>query len=741
MASGNTGIVDLAPEWTHNCRRLQNQPDQSHNTHFPDPARSPYLTPFPDLRINYVTGPANRPTPACTRTAHPPAPQLRLAALDEQLRRHFHSTDTLRPAAELSLGGLALTDTLEDQRELFRHFSRRTTTIGGDGDPENTLSKGDLLLGELHNSRNCGSVTMPSPLSTPVLTVDTAKIHKVDTANAQSLHGMWMVFSKCADYMEEGRRLENLSWRLWTRETFCVEPETSSEASVLPLLRSEAGDLPELSASVESAASDQAERIEQHIKRPKCMDYKPAVVRDDSLLSLARGKEKHITSLGLERMVLNIKEKKQLEPLTPVMSTVAPPVVDITPRPSTPTHSPSVSTAKRTPSPPPSVSTAKRTPSPPPYPLSQQPNQSTESCSTTAPEGNDSDNNVNATGSDTSVSSSGILPSRCELIKSPSIVRGFSPSVISSSFRSQPRLAAEPGPARLSTARPAPRVKNGKGMFLLGGSSGDDESSFEDRPALMAHRSSLSDSLSKPGASNLSLRKKVASFRDQDGTIKPIREGPTDNEDAVESEDEVSESAIEDSDSDWEDSVTESGRSSVEERELFQRVDSRPNLVSRRSLLTLMMHQPTKMGVPSRSSPALQRSRTSPNGPSIPASPPDDDDENLTMRGPGVPRSKPIVMKPTPQSVAHSPRTTRRNMLATELTESLRRHLLWERQQKSATANAFLKRRHTAHDMANLQEYPGPKGSQNEQSSAQDKTGSWNNYTDFGPWEYHVKGW
>ena len=33
---------------------------------------------------------------------------------------------------------------------------------------------------------------MPSRLGTPVLTVDTEKIHKVDTANAQSLHGMWM---------------------------------------------------------------------------------------------------------------------------------------------------------------------------------------------------------------------------------------------------------------------------------------------------------------------------------------------------------------------------------------------------------------------------------------------------------------------------------------------------------------------------------------------------------------------
>ncbi|KAL5357425.1 hypothetical protein BJX96DRAFT_15826 [Aspergillus floccosus] len=567
---------------------------------------------------------------------------------------------------------------------------------------------------------------MPSRLSTPVLTVDTAKIHKVDTANTQSLHGMWMVFSKCADYMEEGRRLENLSWRLWTRETFCVEPETSSDTSVLPLLRQEAGDLPELSASVESAASDQAEKIEHHIKRPKCMDYKPAVVREDSLASLGRGKEKHLTSLDLERMVLNIKEKKSLEPLAPVMTTVAPPVVDITPRPSTPTPAPS------------SDSTSKRTPT---YRMKQQPHTSTESCSTTAPDYNESDA-ANVTASDTSVSSSGILPTRPELIKSPSIVRGFSPSLISSSYRSQAKLAADPSPSRNATQlRPAPMKKKG-GMFTLGGSSGDDdESSFEDRMAMQGpHRSSLSDELGKPANQT---PKKTATFKEQPGEIKPIRERNDNDEDAIETEDEVSESAIEDDeDSDWEDSVTESGRSSVEEREMFQRVDSKPNLVSRRSLLTMMMHQPTKMGA-TRSTPALQRSRlTSPNGPSIPASPPDDDNESLTMRGPDVPRSKPIIMKPAPQSVAHSPRTTRRNMLATELTESLRRHLLWERQQKSATANAFLKRRHTAHDgMANLQEYPkGGQGS-GQDSAGKDKSGSLNHYTDFGPWEYHVKGW
>lgn len=551
--------------------------------------------------------------------------------------------------------------------------------------------------------------------------------------------------------MEEGRRLENLSWRLWTRETFCVEPETSGGTSVLPLLRSEEGDLPELSASIESAASDPADRIEDHIKRPKGMDYKPAVVREDSHLNLGRGKEKHITSSGLERMVLNIKEKKDLQRLSP-MTTVAPAVVDITPRPSTPTPTP------------PSGSTARQTP--PSYSaIQQRPSQSTESCSTTGPEGDSDCANVN--NSDTSVSSSGILPSQSGLIKSPSVVRGFSPSHISSSYRSQPKLAADTGPAKMPTAKPSPFKKKG-GMFTLGGSSADDdESSFEDRMTMQGpQRSSLSDELGKSVTSNPSAAKKTASFKEQveSHSIKPIKERHRENyEDAIESEEEVSESAIEEEDSDWEDSASESGRSSVEDKEMFQRVDSRPNLVSRPSLLTMMMHQPAKMqqGNTSRSSPALQRSRlTSPNLRSAHASPPEGEDENLTMRGPDVPRSKPIIVKPTAQALAHSPRTTRRNMLATELTESLRRHLLWERQQKSATANAFLKRRHTAHDMANLQEYPAPKeqplkgqsqgqvagiaaASASRQAKENDggKIGSWTNYTDYGPWEYHAKGW
>jgi len=79
-------------------------------------------------------------------------------------------------------------------------------------------------------------------------------------------------------------------------------------------------------------------------------------------------------------------------------------------------------------------------------------------------------------------------------------------------------------------------------------------------------------------------------------------------------------------------------------------------------------------------------------------------------------------------------------MLATELTESLRRQLLWERSQKSSTANAVLKRRHTSHDVANLKQYP-------ERPCMKDGAGSpdsasWNQYFDKNQFSgYHAQGW
>jgi hypothetical protein len=157
----------------------------------------------------------------------------------------------------------------------------------------------------------------------------------------------------------------------------------------------------------------------------------------------------------------------------------------------------------------------------------------------------------------------------------------------------------------------------------------------------------------------------------------------------------------------------------------------------------------------SHSTPAIpQRSRTMQNMSRMMSSGNDSGDDGLEMKKGlrptplkpinEVPRSgaQPIMSNAQPirHQAALSPRTTRRNMLATELTESLRRHLLWERQQKTSTANAVLKRRHTSHDVANLKQYPEKpymvKGKDEANSS------SWNQYFNrdaFGG--YHAQGW
>ncbi|KAL8367162.1 hypothetical protein RB599_010251 [Gaeumannomyces hyphopodioides] len=184
----------------------------------------------------------------------------------------------------------------------------------------------------------------------------------------------------------------------------------------------------------------------------------------------------------------------------------------------------------------------------------------------------------------------------------------------------------------------------------------------------------------------------------------------------------VDECAIDDDeDSDWEDSNEESGKSSIDEK-AFQRVNSKVNLTSKRSLITLMLERndrQMKLGNgASQPTSAIHQGRPQGQGPSFVASPNDSDDSPLMMRGGRAAHLKPIneIPRSAAQPIltsAHnshyqaalSPRTTRRNMLSTELTESLRRHLVWERSQKSSTVNAVLKRPHTSHDMANLRQY------------------------------------
>jgi len=531
------------------------------------------------------------------------------------------------------------------------------------------------------------------------------------------------VFSKCAESIEEGKRLENLSWRLWNRETFCCEAQphlaTTPAIDVRPR-RPSPKEVPSLSSSVDSAASEDAgkRRTARPASFPQKANRVPLEV-EDSALSRSRGKEKHITSEGLEKMIISIKEKTDLEPLSlpiaPSLHTTRDAMADITPRPSSPF---------------PDVGTDT---SPPESNLQN----SSDSCFSNVTFASTVSNGSSDRGSETSASSDG-------LTKSASIIHGFSPSQMSSSLRSKSKLSQE-----ITTPTQPQQVgkvegQKKAGMFMLGGSSGEEESSFEERMSRQPKQSSLSNSLrTKPLD-----KSKKPSFKEMVQSRR-IEEVEIEDEDAIESCDdedgEASESAIEEDDAAWEDSDSESGQASPMDKNLFQRVESQAKLTTRRSMLTMQLHNPQRAtalaNAASRSSPALRRSRTSsPNGPSGPDS--SDENENepvLTMRGPQSSRPMPIISTASnTHPSAHSPRTTRRNMLATELTESLRKHLLWERKQKSTTANAFLKRRHTAQNMAHLQGYPDLRPDPAAVEAA--GSNSWNHYFE-GPWEYHTKGW
>ncbi|KAJ3491526.1 hypothetical protein NLI96_g656 [Meripilus lineatus] len=62
----------------------------------------------------------------------------------------------------------------------------------------------------------------------PILSVASDVVKELDGQDA--LRGMWTVFTKCKSNLKDGRRLENLSWRLWSQEMaagFSQHPQRS----------------------------------------------------------------------------------------------------------------------------------------------------------------------------------------------------------------------------------------------------------------------------------------------------------------------------------------------------------------------------------------------------------------------------------------------------------------------------------------------------------------------------------
>lgn len=88
-------------------------------------------------------------------------------------------------------------------------------------------------------------------------------------------------------------------------------------------------------------------------------------------------------------------------------------------------------------------------------------------------------------------------------------------------------------------------------------------------------------------------------------------------------------------DDDWEDSIKDSSKSSIDNK-FFQRVNSSPKLTSRRSLITLMLAKndrtQTLSNRVSQSTSAVPRSHMASNKPSLEAPPNDSDKAPLTIK-------------------------------------------------------------------------------------------------------------
>ncbi|KAA8613881.1 DUF3295 multi-domain protein [Pyrenophora tritici-repentis] len=301
---------------------------------------------------------------------------------------------------------------------------------------------------------------MPLRAERPIVRVEHSSMRTIETRSTENLFGLWSVFARCSPAMEDGKRYENMAWRLWSRETFCCQPDPV--AAPQWSFQRQLSDMPELSTSVASDDSNLLDSALTTTSRSDLSASRPDLRRHDSATSQARGR--HMTPIGLEKVVNSIQEKKFIEPLSPLPPQLAPPAseqklnTDTTPRRSTP---PSLAR----PIPEASTSTVA----------------TSVNCDIMSP----------AVGSEASTSTE---------VSEHSVVRGFEPGHISTSIRSSTNL--NPTPILKKTCsfltKPLPTkadyTKKKQPMFTLGGSSEEENSCSFDAYS-PAQRSSLTDHL------------------------------------------------------------------------------------------------------------------------------------------------------------------------------------------------------------------------------------------------------
>jgi len=280
---------------------------------------------------------------------------------------------------------------------------------------------------------------------------------------------------------------------------------------------------------------------------------------------------------------------------------------------------------------------------------------------------------------------------------SSSIVRGFTPE--------NPSISRRLPPPEPEKSEPAPATEPKRPKFFIASSLSDSDDEYTVVPTTNvvpkpATKSSLSPPAMKRAASNGSAKR---THFDEVVDTKILPEPPTD---ASEDEDEDSAVMSDDEDDDWEDSQSDIENAAAEpgfDEHLFDKRED-THLTSRPSILSNLFKSKSDYNLSSqayRNNTNFARSRASPAPPiPRPVQPFSPQPERSGLRIPQLNTGL--------DATASSPRTLRKRMLATELSESLRRNLLWERQHRSLANNtaAALKRRHTSNDLARLKDFP-----------------------------------
>lgn len=144
------------------------------------------------------------------------------------------------------------------------HHTTKLACCGGKSECDHNRCNGSASSASHHNvpsepSAPCAELAKPTG---PILTLSPHAVALLDPSDLESVYSLWTVFSKCSAVLENGKRLENISWRLWNKELLAnpqqdqkpslyqTKTKSGSEGSVPDL-----NQVPILSSSVESSTS------------------------------------------------------------------------------------------------------------------------------------------------------------------------------------------------------------------------------------------------------------------------------------------------------------------------------------------------------------------------------------------------------------------------------------------------------------------------------------------------------